>query len=134
MNWADINIVIYKRNRINNWGRIALNKTCHILRRMSNDNIVKNDIMWFDGINTSLAQIELQYITYGGGGGGGGNTNQSPHNVFFEREIDIFPSNSFAEMNRENSKQRTYKLFKTSIKEEPYLTEIKKVKESQITS
>ena len=102
-----------KRNCIKNWGRIALNKNCNVLTGMSYDNMLKNDIMWYNSINTSLAQIGLQYITYGG------YTNQSPHNVFFKRVIDIFHQNSFAEINSENSKLRTYKLFKTSIKQEP---------------
>ena len=41
---------------------------------------------------------------------------------------DIFHQNAFAEMNKEESKLRTYKLFKTSAGVEPYLTEIKNVK------
>ena len=74
-------------------------------------------------VNYSLAVIGLQYITQGG------DINPSPHITFFQREIDIFHQNSFAEINSESSKLRTYKLFKTSIQREPYLTEIKNVKD-----
>ena len=53
-------------------------------------------------------------------------------NVYWVK--DIFHQNSFAEINSVNSKLRTYKLFKTSIKQEPYLTEIKNVKDRIIFS
>ena len=110
-----------ERNCIKNWDRIALKKNCNILTEMSCNNMVKEDILWYRCINTRLAQNGLQYIIYGG------PTNQLPHNIFFKRIVDIFYQNSFAEINRENSKLRTYKLLKTSIKQEPYITEIKNV-------
>ena len=85
--------------------------------------MLKNDILWYSRINHSLAEIGLQYITQGN------DITPPPHITFFQREIDIFHQNSFAEINGENSKLRTYKLFKTSIQQEPYLTEIKNVKD-----
>ena len=77
----------------------------------------------FSSIRTHLTQIGLQLIIHGG------IITQSPHNVFYQRVVDIFHQNAFSEINNENSKLRTYKLFKTSIKQEPYLTEIKNVKD-----
>ena len=117
-----------KRNCIKNWDRIAQQKNCNILVEMAYNNMVKEDIMWFRSISTCLAQNGLLYITLGEA------TNQLPHNIFFQRVKDIFHQNSFAEINSVNSKLRTYKLFKTSIKQEPYLTEIKNVKDRIIFS
>ena len=112
-----------QRNCIKNWDRIAIKKNCNILTELSYNNIVKSDILWFRSIQTCLAQIGLQYVIRGG------TSNQSPHNIFFQRIVDIFHQDAFADINNENSKLRTYKLFKTSIKQEPYLTEIKNVKD-----
>ena len=103
------------------YGTILIN--CNILTELSYNNIVKCDILWFRSIRTCLAQIGLQYIIRGG------TSNQSPHNIFFQRIVDIFHQDAFAEINNENSKLRTYKLFKTTIKQEPYLTDIKNVKD-----
>ena len=109
-----------QRNCIKNWDRIV-QKSCNSLTEMAYNNMVKEDILWYRCIKSHLAQNGLQYIMYRG------STNQLPHNVFFKRITDIFYQNSFAEINRENSKLRTYKLLKTTIGQEPYITEIQNV-------
>ena len=119
---GNVPISLYaQRNCIKNWDRIV-QKSCNSLIEMAYNNMVKEDILWYRCIKSHLAQNGLQYIMYRG------QTNQLPHNVFFKRITDIFYQNSFAEINRENSKLRTYyKLLKTTIGQEPYITEIQNV-------
>ena len=58
-----------------------------------------------------------------------GNWQQKPENIFFSRAVDIFHQESFSEIHKENSKLRTYKLFKDKIGREPYLDSIKNVQD-----
>ena len=54
-----------------------------------------------------------------------GGENQPSHAIYFRRLTDIFHQDSFAEINNEKSKLRTYSLIKTSIRMEPYITKIR---------
>ena len=79
--------------------------------------------MWYQNIKDALTEIGLQYLTTGGQNTG------NKHSTYFRRILDIFYQDSFAEINKENSKLRTYKLFKTSSEMESYITEIKNEKD-----
>ena len=85
--------------------------------------MVENGIVWYQNIKTSLMEIGLQYLATGG------HTTQNKYLVYFRRILDIFYQDSFAEINKETSKLRTYKLFKTSSEMESYITNIKNVRD-----
>ncbi len=53
----------------------------------------------------------------------------NPETEVFRRIVDIFHQKSLAEIATENSKLRTYSLFKREIREEPYLRKVKNVKD-----
>ena len=57
----------------------------------------------------------------------GNKTSECTENLYSKRTIDIFHQNSFAEISKENSKLRTYKLIKDTIGRESYLDDIRNV-------
>ena len=57
-----------------------------------------------------------------------GRTND-PETLVFKKCIDIFHRRSFTEITGENSKLRTYGIFKKEVREEPYLRIVKNVRE-----
>ena len=59
----------------------------------------------------------------------GNNNPQRIENIFFVRLVDIFHQDSFAELNSENTKLRTYKLIKPQIGREPYLDKIRNIQD-----
>ena len=75
-------------------------------------------------IQTCLSSIGMQNIFLHGN-----ISPRSTENLFFARSVDIFHQNSFAELNRENSKLRTYKFLKTEIGREPYLKNTKNIQD-----
>ena len=56
-------------------------------------------------------------------------SNNDPGKTVFQRCIDIFHQNALAQTRNENSKLRTYGIFKSEIREEPYLKIVKNVKD-----
>ena len=74
-------------------------------------------LVWPNRIQTCLSSIGMQNIFLHG--------NISPRST----TNLIFHQNSFAELNRENSKLRTYKFLKTEIGREPYLKNIKNIQD-----
>ena len=106
-----------QRNCVKNWERITSNK-CNPLITLSYCNMVYKDIIWYKRLDSSLSRVGLQYIMFGG-------ENQPPHAIYFRRLTDIFHQDSFAEINNEKSKLRTYSLIKTFIRMEPYITKIR---------
>ena len=54
---------------------------------------------------------------------------QSPEKIVYQRTVDIFYQKSLTEIEKDGSKLRTYKLVKKEIREEPYLTKVKNVKD-----
>ena len=115
--------ILAQCNCIKNWDRIAVKRNCNILVEFSYKNVVEKGLLWFEKIKTCLSAIGLQNIWYCG------NAHPSPQKIAYQRMVDIFHQNAFAEISSENSKLRTYRLFKTSITREPYLTQIKNVKD-----
>ena len=49
---------------------------------------------------------------------------QSPETLVFKRSTDIFYQNSFAEISDVSSKLRTYSIFKSEARREPYLSKV----------
>ena len=81
--------------------------------------MASNGIIWYDHITTSLTEVGLHYLVTGG------RNIHNRYTIYFKRIVDIFYQDSFAEINKENSKLRTYKLFKTSTRMESYISNIK---------
>ena len=57
-----------------------------------------------------------------------GRTND-PETAVFQACINIFHRRAFTEITSENSKLRTYGIFKNEVREEPYLRIVKNVKD-----
>ena len=105
---------------IKNWDRIAMKNKCNTLVQISYRNSLQLRLAWPSRIQTCLSSIGMQNIFLHGN-----NSPQNTENLFFARSMDIWQQNSFAELNRDNSKLRTYKLLKSEIGREPYLNNIK---------
>ena len=109
---------------IKNWERIAIKNKCNKLVQISYKNSTHLELVWPSRIRSCLSNIGMQEIFLYGN-----NSRQCTENLFFKRTIDIFHQNSFAELNRVNTKLRSYKLLKTEIGSEPYLNGIKNTRD-----
>ena len=109
---------------IKNWDRIAVKNNCNNLVNISYKNSLQQCLTWPSRIQYCLSSIGMQNIFLHGN-----NCQQSTENLFLFRSMDIFHQNSFAELDRENSKLRTYKLLKTEIGREPYLNHIRNIED-----
>ena len=109
---GNVPLSLYVQNAcITNWDRIAMKNKFNSFK-----NSLHLRLAWLSRIKTGISSIVMQDIFLHG--------NISPQrtdNPFFARSVNIFHQNSFAELNRENSKLRTYKLLKSEIGREPYL-------------
>lgn len=112
--------IFAKRNCIRNWGRIALNKKCNELVALAYGNMAQNNYLWVHCAEQSMREIGLGHLLLG--------NDLSPGDSFFLRAKDIFHQNAFTVINGEG-KLRTYKLFKTQIGRESYLTNITNIED-----
>ena len=109
------------KNSIKNWNRIANLKKCNSLTDISLFHIKEFELEWHENLKLFLDNIGLTRILNG--------NNNDPGKTVFQRCIDIFHQNSLAQITNENSKLRTYGIFKSEIREEPYLKIVKNVKD-----
>ena len=109
------------KNSIKNWNRIANLKKCNSLTDISLFHIKEFELEWHENLKLFLDNIGLTRILNG--------NNNDPGKTVFQRCIDIFHQNSLAQITNENSKLRTYGIFKSEIREEPYLRIVKNVKD-----
>ena len=107
------------KNAIKNWSRITNDPKCNKLVTSSYDNGISNNLSWTKIIKDTFAQIGMLSSFF--------NKDGRAHEVAFQRMRDIFHQNSFAEIQKQSSKLRTYSLFKTQIGFENYLSEIQNV-------
>ena len=77
---------------------------------------------WYKNIKNILNHIGLANILHD-------EDISGPEVKVFERLVDIFYQNSFAEIKKETSKLRTYGLIKKEAGEEPYLRAVSNVKD-----
>ena len=115
--------IFAKKNCIRNWSRITKNK-CNKILQYAYMNMASNELEWYTKIRQELATVGLYGLFL----------NQQKNNVLveniaFNRFVDIFHQNAFAEIKSDSSKLRTYSLFKTEIGYENYLSEITSVYE-----
>ena len=107
---------------IKNWERIAIKKECNILLQKSYANSLQLKLTWPNRIKNCLAVNGLQTLF--------NNTGKVHVNkIYFNRIVDIFHQNAFADNRRGDSKLRTYAYLKTEIGKEPYLEKITNIKE-----
>ena len=109
------------KNCVKNWYRIAIDKNCNPLTYASFENIVNQELGWHENMKSLFNHTGLGYLM-------NGDIN-NPETEVFRRIVDIFHQKSLAEIATENSKLRTYSLFKREIREEPYLRKVKNVKD-----
>ena len=109
------------KNSINNWNRIANLKKCNLLTDISFLYIKELELEWHENLKSFLDNIGLTHILNG--------NNNDPGKTVFQRCIDIFHQNALAQTSNENSKLRTYGIFKREVREEPYLRIVKNVRD-----
>ena len=109
---------------IKNWDRIAVKNNCNKLVKISYKNSLQQRLVWPTRVQCCLSSIGMLSTFLHGN-----NCQQSTENIFFVRSRDIFHQNYFADLDRENSKLRTYKLLKPEIGREPYLNHIRNVQD-----
>ena len=107
-----------KKNAIKNWNRIAKLKQANRLMALSYTNSISEQLSWPTQCELNLSQIGMMEVWINN------NTDINLHKKFFRRLNDIFNQNSFSEINKPESKLRTYKRLKTEIGFENYLSSI----------
>ena len=111
------------KNSIKNWNRIANLKKCNPLTSVSYYYIKEFKLEWNENLKMFVDNIGLTRIL-----NGRTNDPETPETTVFKKCIDIFHRRAFTEIRSENSKLRTYGIFKNEIREEPYLRTVKNVK------
>ena len=109
------------KNSVKNWNRIANLKKCNTLTSISYHYIKEFELQWYENLKIFIDNIGLTRILHG-------RTND-PETLVFKTCIDIFHRRAFAEITGENSKLRTYGIFKREVREEPYLRIVKNVRD-----
>ena len=103
------------KNAIKNWVRINWDVKANELVVKSYNFGMSKKLKWPEHIETNLSQIGMKETFL--------NKQNISHIKVFQRLSDIFHQESFAEINRDSSKLRTYNLIKTKIGLESYLTD-----------
>ena len=117
-----------QKNAIKNWNRIAKLKEANTLVILSYENALIHELSWSGLIKTNLSSIGMMNIFLEN------RKDLNCHINIFQRLIDIFHQNAFAEMDKASSKLRTYKQLKTTIGFEPYIDRIPCPKERSTLS
>ena len=109
------------KNSVKNWNRIENLKKCNPLTSISCHYIKEFELQWCENLKIFVDNIGFTRILHG-------RTND-PEKLVFTICIDIFQRRAFTEITEENSKLRTYAIFKREVREEPYLRIVKNVRE-----
>ena len=104
-----------KKHALKNWNRIAKLKQANTITRLSYQNALVENLEWAAQTKLQLSQIGMMETFI--------SDEEDPncHIKIFQRLSDIFHQEAFAEINRPNSKLRTYKHLKTRNGLENYL-------------
>ena len=94
---------------------------CNPLVHLSFENIIEKDFDWQKNIRLLLNHIGLGYILT--------SDDSNPEVEVYKRLVDIFQQRVFEEIRKEDSKLRTYSLIKKDFKIEPYLENVKNLKD-----
>ena len=101
------------KNAIKNWTRISGKENVNELVCKSYEWSRSKDLMWPQQILSQLSKIGMMEYFY--------SSKKDTHFKVFRRKHDIFHQNAFADINRADSKLRTYGLVKESVGLEYYL-------------
>ena len=118
---GEVSLDIYaKTMAIKNWSRIAIQKKANELVIKSYGFAEIQNLTWVTQIKNTLSEIRMRESFI----------NSDDCNIqkkVFQRMCDIFHQGAFEQINKENSKLRTYKLIKTNIGRELYLEKIENI-------
>ena len=111
--------LLAQKNAIKNWIRIVTKTKCNENVINSYENAVIEKLTWSNKVETTLAEIGMreQFTT----------KDNFAHSKAFQRMKDIFHQQAFADIQRENSKLRTYSQLKKTPGYEAYLSEIRHI-------
>ena len=109
-----------KQAAIKNWIRISKLKKANELVHKSFSFAVSQNYEWPNRVLDYLSQMGMA-DTYNK------NVTMSYIHTIFKRMCDIYQQNSFAEIQKEESKLRTYSIIKTTYGFENYLNDVKKL-------
>ena len=119
-----------KKVCVKNWGRIVTCQ-CNNIVQMSYQNSVENNLVWSNSVKQELETNGLYNIYLNNNNNSSNNNNNDRsskrkpiENIFFQRVVDIFHQNAFAEIRKNDSKLRTYSIIKKEIGLEKYLSQI----------
>ena len=107
-----------KKIAIKNWETVATYKRNKMITK-SYESAITHNLKWLTGIKTNLEEIGM-YDAYL-------NKHDNTHIKSLQRLTDIFHQNTFSTIKQENSKLRTYSIFKTEIACEEYLSKIQNI-------
>ncbi len=108
---------------IKNWERIKTGKINEILKK-SHANAILDNLPWISHIKSILQSHNMDNLHINET-----RRNKHPfiHKLVHKSQCEIFHRNAFQTINNQESKLRTYALFKTKVGCEKYLDEIKNV-------
>ena len=116
---GQVPLTIYaKKNAIKNWETVATYKRNKMITK-SYENAITHNLKWIMGIKTNLEEMGM-YDAYL-------NKYDNTHIKALQRLIDLFHQNTFSTIKQENSKLRTYSIFKKEIACEEYLSKIQNI-------
>ena len=108
-------IMLYgKKSCIKNWGRIHVQQKGCTFIQSSHENSLIHQLMWPQQVNECLRHMGI----------GGRDINENVDRAAMQRMTDIFHQNAFAEINRNDSKLRTYAKIKKEQGLESYLNAV----------
>ena len=116
--------LLAKKHCLKNWARVAKSRSANYLLISSYDNSLKHNLTWptsIKNIFSKVGQLDLFLANE--------VSIKPPNEQFFERACDIFHQEAFAEINRGESKLRTYAKLKSRIGMENYLLEIPNIED-----
>ena len=114
-------IILAQKNAIKNWVRIVTKSKCNDNMTNSYDTSVLENLTWSSNIENKLSVIGMRELFLG--------KDKNSHLKAFQRLKDIFHQDAFSNIQRSESKLRTYGLLKLQPGLEKYLSEICSIKE-----
>jgi len=113
--------LLAQKRCLKNWSRIVNNIKCNSMVTMSHENAILENLTWTTSIENKLSEIGMRELFLG--------KDKEIHTKASQRMNDIFYQGAFFSIQQEDSKLRTYSLFKTSIGYEEYLSKNQNIKE-----
>ena len=113
-------LILAKKRAIKNWARMATNKHCNKIVYDSYQCSTDENLQWTENMKTMLSEIGLMqsFVT----------KDPDTHSKAFQRLRDIYLQTALEKIKSEDSKLRTYALFKTTPGFEKYIDEVSCIK------